>query len=86
MEKKDIKMDNVLRTRDLAEASFLYASGVKLIQLDNDNGRFWFVFEDKVLCEQLTDSFWRKEAMVDAKTYAEASRSLKDLIFSKNGR
>ncbi len=79
-------MKNYFRTKDLAEASFLYASSIKLIQLDQDNGRFWFVFEDKDRCEQLTDSFWSKEASVNAKEYADAIRTLKDLIFNKDRR
>jgi len=73
-------------TRDLSEASFLYASGIKLIRLNKDNDRFWFVFEDKNLCGQLTDSFWRKEASVNAKEYADALRTMKDLIFNQDRR
>ena len=76
------KMENKYRTKDLSEASFLYASGQKLITLESDNERFWFVFEDKQACQHLIDAYWRKEAMVNAKEFADSLRSLKDRIFS----
>lgn len=71
------------RTKDLAEASFLYASGKRLIESEHKDGRVWFAFQDKPSCEELVCSYWRKEASVDAKTYADALRTLKDLIFNK---
>jgi hypothetical protein len=71
------------RTKDLSEAAFLYASGSKLIKLDNENGRIWFIFDDKNHCEKLTASFWCKEAVVNAKEFADAFRTLKDIIFNK---
>ena len=81
-----VKKIDTFRTKDLAESAFLYASKVKLLKIDNENGRVWFVFEDKSHCEQLSDSFWSKEAVVNAKDYADAFRSLKDIIFNREGR
>lgn len=71
------------RTKDLAEASFLYASGERLIGLDNDSGKYWFIFADQGCCEQLISKYWQKEAQVNAKEYSDAFRSLKDLVFNK---
>lgn len=76
-------MENYYRTKDLSEASFLYASGKKLIRLDKDNVKIWFIFEDKLSCENLSNSFWRKEATINAKEFADSIRTLKDLIFNK---
>jgi len=76
-------MENLYRTKDLTEASFLYALGQKLLKLDSDNGRYWFIFEDKISCEELVNSFWRKEATINAKAFADAIRSLKDLVFNR---
>ena len=76
-------MDNAHRTKDLYEASFLYAAGCKLIRLLDDHGRFWFVFEGEELCRQLTDSYWRKEATINAKEFADSIRTLKDRIFAR---
>ena len=76
-------MKNCYRTKDLAESAFLYASQKKLMHTIRDNGKLWFIFEGKVLCEKLSDSFWRKEATVNAKEFADALRTLKDIVFSK---
>ncbi|MBW2044320.1 MAG: hypothetical protein JRI96_05465 [Deltaproteobacteria bacterium] len=81
-----IPVDEILdcyRTKDLAEASFLYASNKKLIRLDNQNGKVWFVFEDKLSCEDLSNTFWRKEAVINAKDFADSIRTLKALIFNR---
>lgn len=78
-----INMANCYRTKDLPVAAFLYALAKKLISTENENGRIWFVFEDKTSCEGLTDSFWRKEATINAKEYSDAIRTLKDLIFNR---
>lgn len=86
MKNMENNMENYYRTKDLAEASFLYASGVKLIRSETDNGRVWFLFSDKNTCNKLTGSFWGREAMVNAKAYADANRSLKDVIFNKEDR
>jgi hypothetical protein len=76
-------MKNPYRTKDLSETAFLYASGKRLITTENDSGRVWFAFEDRLSCNDLVDSFWRKEATVNAKEFSDAIRTLKDLIFNK---
>ena len=76
-------MENFYRTKDLSEASYLYASRKRLLKLEKNNGKVWFIFEDKPSCEELADSFWRKEATVNAKEFSDAIRTLKDLIFSR---
>ena len=78
-----MKMADVYSTKDLAEGSFLLASGIRLIQIDNEDGIFWFVFADKSTCLRLADSFWRKEATVNARELCDAMRTLKDVIFHK---
>ena len=75
--------ENLFLTRDLGEASFLYASGRKLTQLIKEEGRFAFAFGDKLACQKLVDALWKKEAVVNAKELLDAMRSLKDLIFSR---
>ena len=65
-------MKKPFRTKDLSEAAFLYASGKKLISVQSDNNRRYFIFEGYVPCTELADSYWRKEAMVNAKEYADA--------------
>ena len=79
-------IESCYRTKDIALGAFLYASGKKLIDLKNDNGRSWFVFEDRISCQNLADMFWRKEAMINAKDFADSMRTLKDLIFSRESK
>ena len=78
-----MKMNNHYSTKDLSESAFLYSSGKKLAKLDRTDGKVWFVFEDKISCEELSNSFWRKDALVNAKEFADAIRTLKGLIFNK---
>lgn len=78
-----MKTDDVYTTKDLAEASFLYTSGSKLTHVENDAGRFWFVFADKSECQRLADLFWSKEAVVNAREFYNSFRTLKDLIFNR---
>jgi hypothetical protein len=73
-------------TKDLAEAAFLYASNRKLSGLENESGKYWFVFENYRNCQQLSNKYWQKEAKINAKEYSDAIRSLKDLIFNKRRR
>ena len=80
----DINMDrNHFRSKDLSESSFLFASGLRLIKTDNENGTIWFVFENKDKCERLSLDFWSKQANVNAMAYVDALRTLKALIFRK---
>ena len=72
-------------TKDLFESAFLYASHKTLSGLKKDNHFYWFIFEDRQGCIKLIDSFWRKEATVNAKEYADALRSLKDRLFALKG-
>lgn len=70
-------------TKDLAEASFLYASGCRFTNSENNNGIIWFSFADKEKCQKLADAFWRKEAVVNAREFYNSLRTLKDLIFNR---
>ena len=76
--------ENVYLTRDLYEASLLYACQQKLLRLEKEKeGRsFWFVFNNRSACQSLIDTYWRRELNVNAKAYTDAIRSLKDRLFS----
>ena len=79
----DINMKDCFRTKDLGEASLLYSSDKRLIHLNHDGIRYWFIFEDQESCQKIVQSFWRKEAMINAKNFVDAERTLKNLIFKK---
>jgi len=80
------KKNDEYPTRDLYEAAFLFASNKNLIRQDRDNSCYWFVFKEDGYCEYLVDLYWSKKAKIDAKTYADSIRSLKDRIFTLNRR
>lgn len=69
-------------TKDLYEASFLYAAGMELTGLIRDGGQAWFVFVDQPNCQELAQQYWAKKGKVTPKIYAEAIRSLKDMLFA----
>lgn len=70
-------------TKDLYEASFLYAVGKKLVDLTREGPQAWFNFEDEDGCHRLSRVFWAKEGSVVPKIYAESIRSLKDMLFAQ---
>lgn len=70
--------------RDIYEASYLLCSGCELLGLDNGQGFFYFVFNNKTLCESLQFDYWSGSANVSPKQYAESYKSLKALVFQKN--
>ena len=76
--------NNVYLTKDLYEASLLYSLGKRFLGLKQENNFYWFQFEDKASCEQIADGFWSRKINVNAKTYAEAIRTLKDRIFARS--
>lgn len=78
-------MENEYKTKDLNLAACLYGLNKKLLRMEPDGNRnsFWFVFSDKDNCEKIVNRYWQKDLKIDAKTYADAFRSLKDMIFSK---
>jgi len=84
--KGKIKMESdIYKTKDLACASLLYASNKKLLRLERDGNskQFYFVFSDKAQCEKLVTSYWQGEAVINAKIFSDAMRTMKDRIFSE---
>lgn len=69
-------------TRDLSEAAAVLASNIKLLRLEEGQGFYFFVFEDKNT-QTLCDRFWAGELTVDAKKYSDALRTLKDRLFAR---
>lgn len=80
--KEETLMSDHFLTKDLQLAGLLYAKGAGFIGV-NRNGRLcWFVFENHQLCEKLQQQFFAKSVDVNAKDYADAIRTLKDLVFA----
>ncbi len=74
----------VYRTKDLYEAACLYALDCKLVEVASATGKvFWFCFDSEDGVREASQKYWSGEVRVSAKKYADAIRTLKDLIFSK---
>ncbi|MFA6635714.1 MAG: DUF5659 domain-containing protein [Candidatus Omnitrophota bacterium] len=73
---------NETKTKDLMEAAFLEAAGMDFLRVEpNGNGDFYFVFENRGECEELSSSYWSGKAMVNAREFTRAVRDFKDIIF-----
>ncbi len=79
------KMENRTEcfVKDIYAAAALFANGKKLLRLQREGKFFWFVFENKLDCEELLNKYWSGEDLVSSRTYADAIRTLKDRLFSQ---
>lgn len=75
-------MSDHFLTKDLSLAGMLYAKGVTFVGVNRGGRLCWFVFENHQLCEKLQQQFFAKSVEVNAKEYADALRTLKDLVFA----
>lgn len=71
------------RTRDLAEASILFAKKQRLSRLERKGKVCWFVFENKKVCQEISRQFWFGECLVNGKDYHDAMQTLKNRIFAQ---
>lgn len=78
-----MNMEGYYKTKDLYEASALYASGMTLQTLNSEGNQFWFVFSDDSSCQKISDHYWQGSLELNAKKYADAVRTLKDRVFSR---
>jgi hypothetical protein len=58
------------------------ASGLPIVDVIRDGKVCFFVFEDREKALDHCRDFWAGTATVNAKAFSDATRSLKDLIFS----
>lgn len=75
-------MEKVFRTKDLYLASYLYAEGQTLERTEKNGGTCWFLFREQNSSEILANHFWNGTGKCFGKSYADAIRTLKDIIFS----
>ena len=78
---------NAFRTKDLAEAAALDASGLHLLKLEPglDGRSVFFIFAEPTQAQEISSRFWSGELHLSARTYSDSIRRLKDRLFS-NGR
>lgn len=75
-------MNDEYKTKDLAESSLLFCKDKKLLRLERQGRIVYFIFSDKISCEELSNQFWFGECLVNARNYYEAIQTLKNRIFS----
>ncbi len=83
---KKTDMSDCYQTSDLSEAALLDAARAKLLRMEPTGNRYWFVYANRGECARIVDSYWSREAMVNAKDYADALKGLKDRIYAMRGR
>ena len=73
------------KTTNLYEAGYIYASASQNFEGVEPDGRdFSFVFNNQSnQCDKLSANYFSRGADVDALTYADAIKTLKDIIFSR---
>ena len=72
-------------TKDYWLAGALLASGKNLLRLDWRVGRAFFVFSDLEKCEAAEMAYWAGKLKVDAKSFTNGLRTLKDRLYG-NGK
>lgn len=74
---------NEFLTKDLNEAAALLVSDIKLLRLEQGQGFYYFVFEDKQ-AKEVCNKFWAGElGLKNAKQFSDALRTLKDRLFAR---
>lgn len=75
------------KTKILNIASFLYASGLHLVNTIKVNGDIYFVFIPKEKAEELVEKYFADTAIINPRELFARLNDLRDLIFSggKNG-
>lgn len=76
MEKKYI-------TSDLYVSSLLRARGKELYNIQQTGKKCWFVFRDYQSCNKLVLEHWKGNVEVNSKSFIEAIKTLKNLIFEE---
>lgn len=71
------------KTKDIFEAAWVYSQEIPLIRLDPDARYYWFVFQKKKACEELSKSYWQRQATGNIKAFVDSLKTVKDLVFSQ---
>lgn len=72
--------------KDIGEASALLCKSAKLIRLQPDSDFYWFVFINKSFCENVSNDYWYGKLELNAKSYNDALRTLKDRLFAQSSQ
>lgn len=73
---------NNYRIKDLYLAAYLYSEGAELGNVERVGKVCWFTFTNKSKCDELAGLYWKNQAVSKIKSFTDAIRTLKDLIYS----
>lgn len=79
-----MRQQEIYKTKDIFEASWIYSQNIKLIGLEPDGKYFWFIFSDLNTSNKLSQEYWSQQASGNIKSFVNSLKTLKDLVFSKN--
>lgn len=71
------------KTKDLSEASMLIVKGQQLLTIVREGHICWFIFDNKEVCEKLSNQYYFSEVLVNARIFHEAMSRLKGRIFAR---
>jgi len=76
------KTPKEFHTRDLSESAAILSCDIKLLRLEEGQGFYYFVFEDKDT-QAICDRFWSGDLVLSAKKFNDSLRTLKDRLFAR---
>lgn len=79
--KTDTHYSDIFATKDFWLAGALISSGLKLLRLDWESRRAYFIFCDSTRGAELAQAYWTGDLKVSAKAFSDALRTLKSRIY-----
>lgn len=76
-------MQEIYRTKDIYEASWLYSKGAKFTGLQGDGHYYWFLFSSPKKSTALAATYWSQTAKGNIKHYADSFKTLRNLVLNK---
>jgi len=67
-------------TQDLYLAAFLHAHGIKLVEVEHEGRRAFFVFGTPEKCKELVLKYYNGDASCNAREFARSLQELKAAI------
>ncbi len=74
-------MEDLFLVKDLYVAGYFYANGLRFKGVRRDGPICWFEFDDKKRCAKLQQDYFAGVGNANAKSYADALKTLKGVIF-----
>ncbi|VVA44322.1 conserved hypothetical protein [Candidatus Roizmanbacteria bacterium] len=75
-------MENIYKTKDLAEAGALILKEQGLERIEREGKVCWFIFTNKIECQKLSNQFFFGNLQANLREYHEILSRLKSRIFS----